>query len=373
MTHITFRADLREVDEAGIVVRVSTQIVPATLADVPALADVLARSFDGYPMITWPLFIDDDAGDRIRDMFLWLDMDMTGEGWTWRTQDGAGVIALIPPDGGARMVELDRMTGPRIGALCPDGGARYSAFWDWVLAGFPDEPNWFIDHLGVDPARQGDGVGSSLLRFALGKASADGLPLFLETGRERNVDYYTRFGFEVFHDEDAPGGGPHVWFMRRDPGRRAARVVVVDRRRRVLLYGYRNPTTGTEFWATPGGGIEPGESPEQAARREFKEETDHDAPPDLGPIVWRRIVRIEWGIHRQLQDEVFFFAEVDDFEVPDAHVKTLASEGVIGCRWLTLEEIRAHQGFEVAPRQLAQLVADLLDQGRPAQPIDVGL
>jgi GNAT superfamily N-acetyltransferase len=261
----------------------STRIVPATLADVPALADVLARSFDGYPMITWPLLIDDDAGERIRDMFLWLDMDMTGEGWTWRTQDGAGVMALIPPEGAARMVELDRVTGPRIGGLAPDGGARYSAFWDWVLAGFPDEPNWFIDHLGVDPARQGDGVGSSLLRFALGKASADRLPLFLETGRERNVDYYTRFGFEVFHDDDAPGGGPHVWFMRRDPGRRAARVVVVDRRQRVLLFGYRNPTTGKEVWATTGGGIEPGESPEEAARREFREETEHDAPAALGP------------------------------------------------------------------------------------------
>jgi ribosomal protein S18 acetylase RimI-like enzyme len=192
-------------------------IVPAAVADVPALAEVLARSFHDDPMIMWPLLSGDDAGDRIRVMFLWLDMDMAAEGWTWRTEDGAGVMVLIPPDGGERMVELDRVTGPRIGALCPDGGARYTAFWEWILNGFPDEPHWFIEHLGVDPSRQGEGIGSSLLRFAMGKISADGLPVFLETGRERNVDYYTRFGFEVFHDEDAPDSGPHIWFMRREP------------------------------------------------------------------------------------------------------------------------------------------------------------
>ena len=43
--------------------------------------------------------------------------------------------------------------------------------------------------------------------------------------------------------------------------RRAARVLIIDERSRVLLFGYREPTTGDEFWATPGGGIESGESP----------------------------------------------------------------------------------------------------------------
>jgi hypothetical protein len=48
-------------------------------------------------------------------------------------------------------------------------------------------------------------------------ADADRVPAFLETGRERNVGFYERFGFRVVDDADIPSGGPHVWFMRWDP------------------------------------------------------------------------------------------------------------------------------------------------------------
>ena len=40
---------------------------------------------------------------------------------------------------------------------------------------------------------------------------------FLETGNPRNVAYYERFGFRTVDDGDAPGGGPHIWFMRWEP------------------------------------------------------------------------------------------------------------------------------------------------------------
>ena len=55
------------------------------------------------------------------------------------------------------------------------------------------------------------------MEFALASARANGSALILETGNPRNVGYYERFGFRVVDDADAPEGGPHVWFMRRDP------------------------------------------------------------------------------------------------------------------------------------------------------------
>jgi hypothetical protein len=53
----------------------------------------------------------------------------------------------------------------------------------------------------------------------------------------------------------------HIWRQVLEPTgfdptmepripRRAARVVTVDARQRMLLFGYRNPSTGQEFWAT---------------------------------------------------------------------------------------------------------------------------
>lgn len=53
--------------------------------------------------------------------------------------------------------------------------------------------------------------------------------------------------------------------------RQAARLVVLDAHHRILLFRHTDGH-GREFWATPGGGLEPGESFEDAACREAKEE-----------------------------------------------------------------------------------------------------
>ena len=80
------------------------------------------------------------------------------------------------------------------------------------------ERHWYLMILGVDPARQGQGVGSALLAPGLSRADADGLPCYLETMKERNVPFYQRHGFQVLHEGNLPKGGPYYWTMKRPAG-----------------------------------------------------------------------------------------------------------------------------------------------------------
>jgi len=61
--------------------------------------------------------------------------------------------------------------------------------------------------------------------------------------------------------------------MRQRP---SSRLLLLDDGGRVLLFRYvhkTGPLAGQDFWSTPGGGVEPGESFAQAALRELHEET----------------------------------------------------------------------------------------------------
>ncbi len=61
----------------------------------------------------------------------------------------------------------------------------------------PKEDCWYLPLIGVDPARQGQGLGSALLKHALEIIDRNSLPAFLESSNPRNISLYERYGFEV--------------------------------------------------------------------------------------------------------------------------------------------------------------------------------
>ncbi|MCH8850635.1 MAG: GNAT family N-acetyltransferase, partial [Chloroflexi bacterium] len=56
---------------------------------------------------------------------------------------------------------------------------------------------WYLAMIGVDPARQGLGLGSALLAHTLAEVDREAKPAYLEASSERSRDLYARHGFEV--------------------------------------------------------------------------------------------------------------------------------------------------------------------------------
>lgn len=76
-------------------------------------------------------------------------------------------------------------------------------------------PHLYVEVLGVDPSVQRGGHGSSLLGNVCEQADSGGLPVYLETSKETNLTYYSRFGFEVTETVSVKNGPPY-WLMLRE-------------------------------------------------------------------------------------------------------------------------------------------------------------
>ncbi|RLC58689.1 MAG: GNAT family N-acetyltransferase [Chloroflexi bacterium] len=77
--------------------------------------------------------------------------------------------------------------------------------------------HWYLMVLGVEPERQGQGVGSALIGPGLARADGDRLPCYLETSKEINVVFYKKHGFEVLQEVPLGEDGPLMWTMLRQP------------------------------------------------------------------------------------------------------------------------------------------------------------
>jgi len=194
-----------------------------------AAAGVLARAFIDDPGYIW---IEPDRERRARYLAfvyerLIVPLSRLGETWSLPVDDAqpgavCGVAGWWPP---GRSLGLMSMLGAGLAALPLRVGVRTT--WRTLIgllalgrahaAATRGVRHWFLDHLAVDPAAQGLGLGRKLvLRHFEGRARGDGLPAFLHTSRDTNVPFYQSLGFAVV-DERRVGGasGFVLWTMKR--------------------------------------------------------------------------------------------------------------------------------------------------------------
>jgi 8-oxo-dGTP pyrophosphatase MutT (NUDIX family) len=154
--------------------------------------------------------------------------------------------------------------------------------------------------------------------------------------------------------------------------RAGVRALLLDPDDRLLLARMVEPATGEEWWVTPGGGVDAGEEPEFALRRELREETGLEEF-ELGPVIWTRHDVFPWGGKTLDQREQIFLVRVSAFDPrPMLSKAQLANEGMHDLRWWTLEEL-ATSDANFAPRRIVRFLRQLLEEGPPPAPIDVGV
>lgn len=143
--------------------------------------------------------------------------------------------------------------------------------------------------------------------------------------------------------------------------RLAARMLLLDPTDRLLLS--HDVSADFDHWALPGGGVEEGEAPQEAALREVAEETGL-TDVELGPLVMRhRFQALMFGVDLH-QRELIYLGRTAGGDIDMSGVDGLELEFMQGFRWWTEAEL-ATTSEVVLPPPLPALVSHIINQGAP--------
>jgi GNAT superfamily N-acetyltransferase len=183
-------------------------------------AKVLAQAFFNDPLMAHYL---PDPGQRERLLPGFMRASIRYcllYGEVWATADLSAAACWLPPG----QTDLHMWGLIRAGLGVVSLGIGWQALWrvraieaevDRLHHQVAPGPHWYLMILGVAPGRQGQGLGSHLIAPQLARASAAGLPVYLETMTELDVAFYLKNGFSVGGELSLSRSGLYVWGMRR--------------------------------------------------------------------------------------------------------------------------------------------------------------
>jgi Acetyltransferase (GNAT) family len=180
---------------------------------------VLADAFINDPMFTWLLPGGLRLNPRLRTMFA-AEMEqyvLPNGGSVWTTSSYDGAVTELPPGAwdmpksatGKETLRWLRAFGTRL----PLAIRVQHAMEERHLC----EPHFYVRTVGVRTARQGRGVGSTLMQPTLQRADSARLATYIEASSERSAALYERLGFVHMDVLELPEDGPPLWLMRGPP------------------------------------------------------------------------------------------------------------------------------------------------------------
>ncbi len=184
-----------------------------TKKDMRVVQGTMADSFEHDPLYSY--FVNDNER---RKRFLTVFMHFRllfgiKKGATRILDDGSGVAVWIPPGIKMRPMYLALYGGFTALLQCAKDERKrildYVNYVDDILDRHINGEYWHLAPLCVSPERQGQGLGSALLRDGLARTSKTGLPCVVTTQTLANKAFYEKNGFTTLDHTFVAGTQVH--------------------------------------------------------------------------------------------------------------------------------------------------------------------
>ena len=189
------------------------------VADVPRAVEVLCDAFESDPFVNWVVRSDAKRRDGMRRFFDVCVRQLTLPlGEVRATEDLSGVGLWTPPGGfKLGLSEQLHFAVQAVRAMQLTHLPARRAVFDEVERHHPQSPHYYLFFLAVDPNRQGEGIGSRMMRYMLRRCDAEGMPAYLEATHQGLIPFYAHLGYRLLEPIALEHGCPSLYPMWRDP------------------------------------------------------------------------------------------------------------------------------------------------------------
>jgi ribosomal protein S18 acetylase RimI-like enzyme len=196
--------------------RADAKVRRANPHEQTALAASLGEAFFDDPVMRWGFPDDDRRGEQLPPFFSLFVGTILRYDETY-TDDALTSAALwVPPGEKPTPEDAEEEVGARMEEIAGKDAERLFAISKVIDEHHPPGSYYFLQFMGVEPQRQGRGIGSALVRLILERCDREQEWAYLDATSELNKRLYERHGFEA-GNEYAPDGGPPLWPMWREP------------------------------------------------------------------------------------------------------------------------------------------------------------
>jgi GNAT superfamily N-acetyltransferase len=198
---------------------VGGEITVAERGERERVAAAMTAAFMDDPVANWTTPADRHRRNVLRHFFRCYFDFHQGEGMVFVDPDRAGAAIWALPDRWRTSARQDlriarAFAHPR---HWPRAARVARGLLGLERQHPPRPPHFYLAALGVEPERQGRGLGSRLLEPVLEVCDSDGIPAYLESSKESNIAFYSRHGFRLGDELQLVRGGPTIWPMWRPP------------------------------------------------------------------------------------------------------------------------------------------------------------
>lgn len=182
-----------------------------TDTEIKQSLDTLTLAFSTDPLFRW-LFPEADTYINCFPTFIkGFGGRSFSLGTAFSDPDGDGVSLWLPPTERPEEGILSEFFQEHLSeSKLTTAGAAFEELDSY----HPDKPFWHLTLIGVDPACQQNGIGSSLMNHVTEIIDENPTPAYLETANPATISLYIRYGFEPVGTIHQPPMPPLISMVR---------------------------------------------------------------------------------------------------------------------------------------------------------------